>query len=406
MKAVLRNVAGDKVIWMVAILLSLVSIVAVYSSIGALAMKSGGNAFKFLFKHTLMIGLGFGVMWFVHRIHYRYFAKISVVLIYVAGAMLLFTLLAGAEVNDARRWIRVPFIGLTFQTSDFAKIVLIVYVARLLNLKRMQLHDFRNGIWPILRPILIICALILPADFSTAAMLGLICYFLMFLGGVPVRQLLVVAGMAIGLLVLVFTFGKAFPGVLPRIDTWTQRIENFTNPEEAGNFQVQVAQVAIYDGGLFPQGPGSGDSRNYLPHPYSDMIYAFIIQEYGSLIGGMGLLLLYLIFFFRSVQVALKCPRHFGALVALGLSLMLFIQALINMAVAVNLFPTTGQPLPLISMGGTSTLFTCLSIGMILSVSRSVFNPETESEGDNRVAHVQPGSGNTVRENETDYEVA
>lgn len=405
MKALLKHIEGDKVIWMVALLLSLVSILAVYSSIGSLAVKEHATTYKYLIKHGVLLAMGFGVMLAVHRIPFKYFSKISTLLIWVAGFMLLFTLLFGADVNEAKRWIKIPFINLTFQTSDFAKIVLITYVARMLNQKRTQLHDFKNGVRPILVPVLVYCGLILPADFSTAAMLGLICFVLMYLGGVPVRHLLKIMGLGLAALVLVYALGKAAPDLMPRFDTWTQRIDNFFNPEEEGNFQVNLAQYAIHDGGLLPAGPGSGNSL-YLPHPYSDMIYAFIIQEYGSILGGIGVLLLYLIFLFRSVQISFKCPRHFGSMLALGLSVMLVLQALINMAVAVNLFPTTGQPLPLVSMGGTSTLFTCIAVGMILSVSRSVFNPESlEATGNNRPKHTS-GDNNTIRPSDTEYEIA
>ena len=405
MKALLKHIEGDKVIWMVALLLSLVSILAVYSSIGSLAVKTDAGTFKYLIKHSVLLALGFGVMLAVHRIPFKYFSKLSTLLIWVAGFMLMFTLLFGADVNEAKRWIKIPFINLTFQTSDFAKIVLITYVARMLNQKRTELHDFKNGVRPILIPIVLYCLLILPADFSTAAMLGLICFVLIYLGGVPVRHLLKIMGIALVLLLAVYAVGKTAPELVPRFDTWSQRIENFFNPEEEGNFQVNLAQYAIHDGGLLPAGPGSGNSL-YLPHPYSDMIYAFIIQEYGSILGGIGILLLYLIFLFRSVQVSFKCPRHFGSMLALGLSVMLVLQALINMAVAVNLFPTTGQPLPLVSMGGTSTLFTCLSVGMILSVSRSVYNPESVESSGNSMPKSTVGKSNNVRPSDNEYEIA
>lgn len=403
MKALLNKLEGDKVIWIVALLLGLVSVLAVYSAVGSLAVRNNATQSTYLIKHVLMLVMGFGVMTVVHRIPIKYFSKLATLLIWVAGILLLFTLLFGQDINDAKRWIKIPFINLSFQTSDFAKIVLVIYVARLLNQKRTLLHDFRAGVWPILAPILIVCGLIMPADFSTAAMLGIICFILMYLGGVPVRHLLKIVGGALVGLLLIFLIGKSSPDLLPRFNTWTQRIENFFDAEAEGNFQVDVAQFAIHDGGLLPHQLGSGHSRNYLPHPYSDMIYAFIIQEYGSIIGGIGLMMLYLIFFFRSVHISFKCPRHFGSMLALGLSLMLVIQALINMAVAVNLFPTTGQPLPLISMGGTSTLFTCLSIGMILAVSRTVHNADkvlNEEKGSG------PTSGNTPREADDTYEMA
>lgn len=365
---------------MVTLLLSILSVLAVYSAISTLAYKAEGNSLKFLVKHSAMLVLGFGVMFVVHKVRPKYFSKAALVLFWVAAGLLLLTLVVGPDINHARRWLRIPFTGLTFQSSDLAKIVLITFVARQLNQYRTQLHDFKAGVWPVLWPALVMCGLILPADFSTAIMLFGVCYLLMFIGGVPLKHLLRIAGMGVVALAMIFGLGKAAPNVFPRLETWTSRLESFAQPGGQGDYQTNYAQVAIYHGGILPKGPGTGLSRNYLPHPYSDMIYAFIIEEYGALLGGLGVLMLYLILLFRSIKVALRTNKHFGGLLALGLSFLLVSQAFINMAVAVRLFPTTGQPLPLLSMGGTSVIFTCLSLAMILSVSRSVFNPETETD--------------------------
>lgn len=376
MQSLIKKIQGDKVIWMVALFLSILSLLAVYSSISSLAYKANDNSFKFLVKHLFMLVMGLLAMFTVHRMQFKYFSRISQVMIWVAGFMLLFTLVFGVNINDARRWINIPFVNMTFQTSDFAKIILIIYVARLLNANRTFLHDFRKGVIPILIPIAAICGLILPADFSTAVLLFLVCFVLMAVGGVPLRHMMKIVGAGVAVLVLIVLIGKASPGTFTRLDTWISRVENFTNDDSSGNYQIDLAQVAIYQGGLLPSGPGSGSSRNYLPHPYSDMIYAFIIEEYGAIFGGLGVLMLYLIFMYRSIRTANRCPKHFGGLMAMGLASLLVLQALINMAVAVNLIPTTGQPLPLVSMGGTSIIFTCISIGIILSVSRSVYNEE------------------------------
>lgn len=398
MQAFFKRLQGDRVIWMVAILLSVISLLAVYSSISSLAYKNDGNSLKFLLKHFMMLVLGLGTMFVVHRIKFRYFSRLSQIIFWAAVIMLVFTFFFGVNYNSATRWIRIPFIGITFQTSDFAKIALITHLARLLNLNRTILHDFWKGVWPILWPILLICGLILPSDFSTAALLGGTCFLLIFIGGVPLEHMLKIMGMGIAGLALLYLVGKAAPGTFTRFDTWIARIESFSNAEAEGNYQIDFAQVAINEGGLFPSGPGTGNSRNFLPHPYSDMIYAFIIEEYGSLLGGFGLLLLYLIFMYRSIRTATRTPKHFGGLLALGLGFLLTFQAMINMAVAVKLFPTTGQPLPLVSMGGTSIVFTCLSIGMILSVSRSVYNKEEwEKEQENNVDNKQ---------NEANYGIA
>jgi cell division protein FtsW len=376
MQAIFNKIQGDKVIWMVTFLLSILSLLAVYSAISTLAFKAGGNSLGFLFKHLSMFGIGFVVMFVVHKINFKYFSRASQILIYAAAVLLLLTLVFGSNINDARRWITIPVIGLSFQTSDLAKIVLITFLARQLNHYRTKLHEFNAGILPILAAPVVICGLILPANFSTAAMLFAVCFLMMFIGGVSIRHLFQIAGLGVAGLVAVFLVGKAVPGSFPRLDTWIHRIENFTEPNAEGNYQSDLAQVAIYRGGVIPSGPGSGSSRNYLPHPYSDMIYAFIIEEYGAIFGGLGVLFLYLILLYRSIRTATRCPKHFGGLLALGLSFLLVMQAIINMAVAVKLFPTTGQPLPLVSMGGTSIVFTCLAIGMILSVSRSVYNTE------------------------------
>lgn len=380
MKELIKRAQGDKVIWMVTLLLSVLSVLAVYSAISTLAYKAEGNSLKFLVKHTVMLGVGFTVIFVVHKIRFKYFSKASAILFWVAAALLVLTLVMGPDINQARRWLRIPFIGLTFQSSDLAKIVLMVFLARQLNQYRTQLHDFKAGVWPVLWPVLLICGLIFPADFSTAAMLFGVAYLVMFIGGVPVRHLLKIAGGGIVAIMMVFMLGKAAPNLFPRLDTWTTRLTSFTSSSGDGEYQTNYAQVAIYNGGLLPSGPGTGISRNYLPHPYSDMIYAFIIEEYGALLGGLGVLLLYLILLYRGIRISLRCPKHFGGLLALGLSFLLAGQAFINMAVAVRLFPTTGQPLPLLSMGGTSVIFTSLAIAMILSVSRSVFNPESDTE--------------------------
>jgi len=374
----IKRLQGDKVIWMVTFLLSLLSLLAVYSAISTLAYKAGGSSFKFLFKHGMMIALGLTAAIFLHKVKLKYFSRLAPAMMWVAAGLLLLTLLFGVNINDASRWLKIPVLNLTFQTSDLAKIVLVVFTAKMLVAKKDELTDFKQGVLPIEIPAAGICALILPANFSTAAMLFSIIFIMMFVAGVPLRHLLKIVLLGIAGIALIISLGKASPQMFPRFGTWVKRIENFANPTSDGNYQVQYAQMAIYNGGLLPHGPGTGSSRNHLPHPYSDMIYAFVIEEYGSLLGGFGVLLLFLILLFRSIRLSIRCPKPFGGLMALGLSIMLVVQAMINMAVSVNLFPTTGQALPLVSMGGTSTVFTCVSIGLILAVSRTVFNPEED----------------------------
>ena len=384
-QSIKNRLEGDKAIWMVALILSVWSLLSVYSSISFLAVKAGGNSTKFLTKQGILLMMGLGVIYIVHRINYKYFARLANVVYGLAVIALVITLVAGSDINDAKRWLEIPFVGLTLQTSDFAKVALVMWVAKELHLRRDYLDDFRNEVVPILIRIALVCGLILPADLSTALMLGVVTVGMIFVGGVPISGLFRIGGLAMALGMGIYGVGKVSPKMFPRFGTWTNRIEQhigFTTggadhnaPE--GEYQIELAQVAIHNGGLFPSGPGTGTSRNYLPHPYSDMIYAFIIEEWGAIIGGLGLLLIYLIFLYRTILTAKKCDRPFGSYLAMGLGMMITLQALINMAVAVRLFPTTGQPLPLVSYGGTSILFTCLAIGMILAVSRS---PELASK--------------------------
>lgn len=374
-KQLYQSLEGDRVIWMITFFLGLLSILAVFSAMTTLAVKNGGYG-QFL-KHLLMLGGGFTVMYFVHKRNFKYFSKLSILLVVVSVILLVMTMLFGSNLNSAERWLKIPGTGLTFQTSDFAKIALVMFVARWLNIKRNELDDFKGSILPLVMYIGLVCLLILPSNFSTAAMLALVCLLMMFLGGVPTRHLLKLVGLGVGLILLIIAVGEIAPkGTLQRYETWKNRIMNKVDKDSEGNYQINLAKYAIHEGGVIPKGPGTSTSRNFLPHPYSDMVYAFIIEEYGSVVGGAGLLLLYLILFLRTVKFSSKCPKHFGRLTALGLSLLLVIQAFINMGVAVSLFPTTGQPLPLVSLGGTSTVFTCISIGIILAISRSVYNPE------------------------------
>jgi cell division protein FtsW len=374
MTTILDKLRGDRVIWMTALFLGLISLIAVYSSISSLAFKrEDGSTLHFLFKHGLMLGTGGLIMYYASKLRYTLYSKLSQLAIPVTVALLLLTLLLGSNINDASRWITIPIINQSFQTSDLAKVVLVVYLARVLSKHKDREWTLRDVVLKLMVPVGAICGLILPANFSTAALLFLLCMIIMFVGQVPIKWLLSIVGLAVGAFVLLIMVNEAFDlGVLPRVETWEKRISSFGEADSDANYQVEHAKIAIASGGLLPNGPGSGASRNWLPHPYSDMIYAFIIEEYGSILGGLGLLVLYLILLRRSVRIAGLCDKPFGSLVSVGLSLMLVLQAMINMAVAVNLVPVTGQPLPLVSMGGTSVWFTCLAIGIVLSVSRSI----------------------------------
>jgi cell division protein FtsW len=381
MQKILDRLQGDRVIWIVTIFLSFISILAVYSAISTLGYKADGNNSRFLFKQVLMISLGLGLMYWLQKIKLHYITRMSKVLVIISVILLAYAMFFGANLNNADRWIKLPIIGLTFQPSDMAKIALILHTARMLALKRDHLHDWKVLSFHILAPIICVALFIVRANFSTAALLTFVCFILMYLAGVPRGHLMrmVAAGMAAVLIVIII--GETVPKILPRYSTWKNRILNKASDDGDGNYQTDLAKYAIWEGGILPKGPGSSSTRNFMPHPYSDMIYPFIIEEYGSIIGGFGLVLLYMILFYRSIKLSRKNPKMSGQLTAIGLAFMLTLQAIINMSVAVSLIPTTGQPLPLVSMGGTSTLFTCLSIGLILSLTRDENNAgETDQE--------------------------
>ena len=386
MKGILNKLQGDRVIWMTALFLGLISLIAVYSSISSLAFKrEGGSTLHFLFKHGLMLATGGVIMYYASKLKFGVYSKLSQLAIPVTAGLLLLTLLLGSNINDASRWITIPIINQSFQTSDLAKVVLIVYLARVLGKNHGIEWTLRDVMLKLMLPVGVMCGLILPANFSTAALLFAVCFTLMFIGQVPLRHMALIIGAAVAVFVVLLLIANTKPGLLPRLDTWITRIESFGTQDSEANYQVEHAKIAIASGGLLPNGPGSGASRNWLPHPYSDMIYAFIIEEYGSILGGLGLLLLYQILLFRAVRIAGRCDKPFGSLVAVGLSLMLVMQAMVNMAVAVNLVPVTGQPLPLVSMGGTSVWFTCLAIGIVLSVSRYTDEIQTPTPNGDRL---------------------
>lgn len=370
MPSIFKYIKGDKVIWIVVIILSVFSILAVYSSTGTLAYKKhAGNTEYYLLKHIVILILGFTLMYIIHRIRYNYFSRMSQIALYIAVVLLAFTLFKGTNLNEAKRWITVPLINLTFQSSDFAKLVLIIYVARLLSIKQRQIKDFKSAFVPIMLPVLIICLLILPANFSTAAILFTTSLILMFIGRVNIKYILSL--IAIGIVSLSIAVIVLMNFQNSRVSVWGDRLESFYKGSSEENYQTEQAKIAIATGGIVGKMPGRSSQRNFLPHPYSDFIYAIIIEEYG-LTGGLVVMLLYLILLYRGVKIVTKAPGNFGAFMAIGITFSLVFQALINMAVAVNLFPVTGQTLPFISMGGTSLWFSSIAVGMILSVSRSI----------------------------------
>lgn len=379
-----KYVKGDKVIWLVVLILAIASILAVYSSIVTLAYKyKDGDTFYYLFKHVIILVVGFVLMLLAHNVNYKYYSRISQLALYLSIPLLLLTLFTGANINDASRWLVIPVINQTFQTSDLAKLALIMYLARLLSKRQEQIKDFKEAFIPIMIPVLIVCGLILPANFSTAAMLFTTSLIIMFIGRINLKYILSLIGIGVTGLLILLMIGKSNPDLMPRMGTWAKRIETFTGAgDKDANYQSDQAKIAIATGGIIGKGPGGSTQRNFLPHPYSDFIYAIIIEEYG-LFGGVLIIILYLILFYRGIRIASQSEQTFGSILALGLSFSLVFQAMINMAVAVNLFPVTGQPLPLVSMGGTSIWFTCLAIGIILSVSNK--HKKSDSLSKNKV---------------------
>lgn len=373
MHTLFNNIKGDRLIWAIAALLAIFSFLPVYSASSNLAYVGGvGNTFGFFIKHFMHLFLGFAIMYGVHKIPYRYFRGLSMVMIPIVLVLLIVTMLQGTTIEgaNASRWIQIPFVGMSFQTSTLAAVVLMVYVARYLSKIQDRQVTFAETLLPLWAPVFFVLILILPANFSTTAIMFLMVMMLAFIGGYPIKYLAVVIGTGIVALSLFVLVAKAFPDAMPnRIDTWMSRIENFSNGEDTeADYQIEKAKIAIASGGIQGVGPGKSVQKNFLPQSSSDFIFAIIIEEYG-LIGGLFLLVMYSWLLFRIVIVSQKSDTVFGKLLVLGVGLPIVFQALINMAVAVELFPVTGQTLPLISSGGTSIWMTCLAIGIILSVS-------------------------------------
>ena len=403
LKGLKHKTKGDKVIWAMVLLLVLISLLVVYSATGSLAYKMfKGNTEVYLFKQIAFIGIGFFVIYFAHRVNYPLYARVAKILFLLSIPLLFYTLFFGVTLNEGSRWIKLPIINMTMQTSDLAKLALFMFLAHLLSRKQAVIKDFKKGFLPVVLPVGITCMLIAPANLSTALLLGASCMLLLFIGRVDARHLgLIVMAALIPVFALVMaavikhktapsdsvsiTKEKSASNKLTgRVSTWISRVETFIydNGSDITNdnaYQTNQAKIAIATGGFLGLGPGNSLARNYLPQAYNDFIYSIIIEEYG-LLGGALMIFIYLVFLYRSIRLFKRCPYAFGAFLALGLSFTLVIQAMANMAVNVNLFPVTGVTLPLVSMGGSSFLFTCLSIGIILSVARNVEDLEGKKQ--------------------------
>lgn len=409
-----RYIKGDKVIWLVIIILLVISLLSVYSSTGSLAYQyQGGDTVFYLMRQLRFILLGLVIIFFVHLIPYQIFSRLSVVALWVAFPLLILTLVAGQNINDATRWLQIPGTSFTIQTSDFAKIALVMYLAKILSVNQNNISDFKGVFGKISLAIAGICVLILPANFSTAALVFLTAFTLMFVARIPIKYLALIVFSGI-FAFAVFIGGAELLGKEGRTSTWKNRIETFASGE-GDSYQADQAKVAIVQGGLFGKGPGNSTQRNLVPHPYSDFIYAIIIEEYGSVIGGILVLALYLWLLYRTGLIIRRSKSTYGAFLAFGLAFGLVLQAFVNMAVAVGLVPVTGQTLPLVSMGGSSIIFTSMAAGMILSVSWGTdesrlqkAEAQEESEGPDQEAQpVNPKNEKIAREAlaKTEFEV-
>ena len=369
----IKSITGDKVLWGIFALLAIFSFLPVFSASSNLAYVVGrGTPWGYLIKHFIILSIGFVLMFSAHKIPFQYFKGISILMLPIVILLLIYTASQGTVIEgaNASRWIKIPVIGLGFQTSTLASVVLMIYVSNYLSKSDKNIPNFKSSLLRLWLPVFLVVILIFPSNLSTAALIFLMVLILSFLAGYPMKYLLTVCGVGLTAVILFFLMIKAFPGVFPnRIDTWINRVENFTSGESAdGNYQVDRAKTAIISGKIFGLGAGKSRMKNFLPQSSSDFIYAIIVEEFG-LIGGVGLIILYLLLLFRIVVIAHNVQTKFGKLMVIGLGIPIILQAFINMGVALQLLPVTGQNLPMISSGGTSAWMTCISMGIILSVS-------------------------------------
>lgn len=395
MSEILKYLKGDRVIWIISLLLLAFSLVSVYSFVPILVKMEGGTPFKYLFKHFIYVLIGLGVMYSVHRTDPKYFSQLAKFGFYLAVGLLIFTFFFATKVNDAGRWVKIPFVGLTFQSSDFAKLALIVYVSRLMMKKKDILNNWREGFWPIVIPIIIICGLIVKDNFSTAAILFAISLTLMFLGRVPILKILSFIGGGIALFMFIVMIHKAIPelNLLPRLETWENRIFNQISDDKdvMDNAQALNSELAIYNGRvnwvldwdnlhiLGGQGVGDGQLKEYIPEAYADFFYASFVEEFGPVLAGT-LLLLYLILLFRIMRIGLNASNLFETYLCIGIGIIIISQAVVNMLVCTGMFPVTGQNMPLLAMGGSGMIMTCLSLGIVQSIAYKQQKPEKEVE--------------------------
>ena len=373
MREYLKYLKGDGVIWIITLLMLAFSLVTVYSFVPILVKIEGGTPFKYLFKHFIYIAIGLGIMYWIHKKDSKYIWQLSKFSFYVAVGLLLFTFFFGKEMNGAGRWIQVPFVGLTFQSSDFAKLALLIYVSRLLVQKKDQLKSWKDGFWPVILPVIVICGLIVKDNFSTAGILFAISLTLLFLGKVPLTKIFLTISSGIVLMGLVIGLHLAAPALnlLPRYSTWENRIMNRMDNDDdnvLANAQAMNAELGIYHGSIFGQGVGDGKLKEYTPEAYADFYYSSFVEEFG-LIAAIVLMLLYLILLYRIIKIGLRSESMFETYTCLSIGILLLSQASVNMLVCTGIFPVTGQNMPLLAMGGSALIMTCVAIGIVQSIA-------------------------------------
>lgn len=367
------KIQGDRVIWVIAIIFLVFSLLVVYSSTGLLGFKIGNTEY-FLVKQIFIVTFGLMLMYIVHLFNFKYFSRIAQLMLFIAIPLLILTMIFAPNENESFRNLRFNVAGhsLSFQPFDFAKLALIMFIARYLAKNKDESIDPRISFLTIILPILVVCGLILRSNLSTAAILFFVSFILLYVGKVRMKYLMTFMGIGAGFFVILITISLFSDGLLPRVETWTNRIDGFVGSEKTEElYQVKQSKIAIATGGLIGKMPGNSTQRNFLPQPYNDYVYSIIVEEYGIL-GGITIIFLYMILFFRSIKIARKCELKFGSYLVFGISFLMVLQALINMGVAVDLLPVTGQTLPFLSMGGTSLWFTCIGLGIILSVSKNI----------------------------------
>jgi cell division protein FtsW len=373
---------GDRVIWIITLIMLAFSLVSVYSFVPILVKMEGGTPFKYLFKHFVYVLIGLGLLIWISRQEPKYFSMLSKLGFYIAIALLIFTFFFATKSNNAGRWVRIPFVGLTFQSSDFAKLALVVYLSRLMVKKKDLMDSWKEGFWPIMMPIIIVCGLIIKDNFSTAAILFCICLVMLFIGKVPFGKIAIMLGGGIILFAAVVGLHKALPEVnlLPRLETWENRIFNRMDNGKnvAANAQANNAKLAIYNGGTFGEGVGDGKLKEFLPEAYADFYYATFVEEFG-LMSALFLILCYLILLFRIIKIALRSDRLFETYACIGIGVLMLSMATVNMLVCVGIFPVTGQNMPLLAMGGSALITTCAGLGIVQSIAHKQLNLSKEA---------------------------